>query len=96
MSSSSLRSYFERCLRKTAPLDPRDLTADEIAGMLSGVPDGLATIRDYVARHPEVWELDARDLMRLLALLPGVGKATAAWWVLNEIQIGRRLSEMCS
>lgn len=94
--SSSLRTYWERVQRKTDPLDPRDLTVAEIVGLLSGVPKGLSAIDRHMAEHPELWELDARDLMRDLTLLPGVGKATAAWWVLNEIQIGRRLSEMCS
>lgn len=92
--SSSLRTYWERVQRKTDPLDPRDLTVAELAGLLSGVPEGLATIDAHMAEHPELWELDARALMRDLALLPGVGKATAAWWTLNEIQIGRRLGEV--
>lgn len=93
VSSSNLRTYWERSQRKGDPLDPRDLTVAELAGLLSGVPAGLATIEAHIEQHPELWELDPRDLMRELALLPGVGKGTSAWWVLNEIQIGRRLAE---
>lgn len=90
--SESLRRYWETCMRKEEPEDPRERSELELAGLLHGSKRTIAKIEEHLEERPELWDLaDPRDLMRELQRLPGVGKAGAAWYVLNELQIGSRL-----
>lgn len=93
MTKVSLQAYFRQTQRKNDPADPSDLSAAELAGMLSGYPAAIDTIAQHLASNPELWNLAPADMMRTLELLPGVGRGMAAWFVLNELQIAARLSE---
>lgn len=89
----SLRTFWEHCQRKGDRVDPAELSASEIAGLLHGTPAVIEKIEGHMAEHPNLWELGPNELMRRLALLPGVGRASAAWWVLNELQVGQRIAQ---
>lgn len=88
----SLRTWYDTATRKGDPVDPTTLAPAEIAGMLHGHPAVIETMERHLEAHPALWNGSPADMMRELARLAGVGKAAAAWYVLNEIQVGKRIA----